>query len=276
MPQSEARELFHHLLRSTVHLHRHLHDLLRNEEEASGGLLEEILPGGSQLKEPLIHIAAIVGQSLLREVHEEALDGLLLCPRLAQLRSEQPLHVLPEPIPGHFMLRVPIFGHEGPQGSQHDGLELGEVYLTLALGKIQRENVAFLLQAVGVGYIGHNWIEVLQDELHPVAICVAHHRSIEEEHFIEGRRHLERRGFRRSLLPLLGLRELVCSFGFLWYLFLLFLLIRLAVQVLYHFYICSFLGSSIPTSLQDSNPPCVLSPAMNVRAACIGHHCRQA
>ena len=66
------------------------------------------------------------------------------------------------------------------------GLELRQVNLPLVLVEYQCQHIALLLQTVGVGDIGHDVVELVENQCHPGAVSKAHYGRIEQEHFVEG------------------------------------------------------------------------------------------
>mmetsp|Transcript_46047 Transcript_46047/g.109452 ORF Transcript_46047/g.109452 Transcript_46047/m.109452 type:complete len:330 (-) Transcript_46047:818-1807(-) len=189
--QPQRGDIVHHAVRVAVHVQGQFQHPLHDEEQSTGGLLEEVLPRGGKLKKPLVDVSAVAGESVLRKVDYEPLEGFLLRSGLAELLCQQPLHVFPEPIPSYLVLRVPLFRHQGPQRGQHHRLELREVDLSLALRQVQGQHIAGLLKTIGVGHVGDDGVEVFQDELHPSTVGVPHNRGVEQEHLVKGCRHLE-------------------------------------------------------------------------------------
>mmetsp|Transcript_59495 Transcript_59495/g.96249 ORF Transcript_59495/g.96249 Transcript_59495/m.96249 type:complete len:257 (+) Transcript_59495:333-1103(+) len=190
MTKPKSGNVFDHLLGITVHLESHLRDFVGDEIQTSGGLLEVVLPFGCQGKKALKDFPAEVVLRILREDHQEAPQCLLLHRRLAYEVLEHARDIIPKPCPSHLMCRVPIFGHQRPEGGQHHCLVLVQVHRAPVLVNIQRQCITLLLKSIGIRTVGHHGIEGLQDLLHPEAAAKAHDRAVEQEHLVEGGRHL--------------------------------------------------------------------------------------
>mmetsp|Transcript_11221 Transcript_11221/g.30001 ORF Transcript_11221/g.30001 Transcript_11221/m.30001 type:complete len:326 (-) Transcript_11221:494-1471(-) len=187
VPQSQSGDVVHHFVRVLEQFHCHLHDLVSDEVEARVGLLEMFLTTRRRQKKPLVDVAPQLEAGVLIDaVHQrgQAADPLR---GLAQALPKKPLDVVPEPVPSDLVGGVPLLGQQGAERRKHRGLELRQVHVAcIALGDLQHQHIALLLQSTRIRDVGHQIVEGLDHLAQPSAGGETHDGGIEVEHGLEG------------------------------------------------------------------------------------------
>mmetsp|Transcript_10785 Transcript_10785/g.27781 ORF Transcript_10785/g.27781 Transcript_10785/m.27781 type:complete len:430 (-) Transcript_10785:961-2250(-) len=204
--EPEGRYIVGHVPRVAEALARHPDDALGDEVEALVRLLKEGLPSRVRTEERVIDRLAILIVLAVGEAPEHAVERTLPHVWLPQVLLQEALDVVPEPVPRHLVVRVPVLRQEGPQRRQHAGLELGQVDVGAPRGFAdpQRQDVALLLQADRVLHVHDDVLEAAEHLLQPrlAGLADAHDCGVDLEHA------LERRGHALAVLHQVGLQPL--------------------------------------------------------------------
>mmetsp|Transcript_89320 Transcript_89320/g.257595 ORF Transcript_89320/g.257595 Transcript_89320/m.257595 type:complete len:297 (+) Transcript_89320:1981-2871(+) len=188
MPQTERGQVLDDMLRLLVHVQRVGHDVVHDEVQSAGRLLEEVLARRSDGKELLEDLSAEEVLILVLQAGPQLVQGPHHASGFPQKRRDESLDVVPQPRPSDFVVRVPVPAQRA-QRSEHHRLVSGQINLAFVLRKPETENVTLLVQAVAVRDMTNNRVEGGQDLVHPSALREAHDCGVEDEHVIEVRRH---------------------------------------------------------------------------------------